>query len=281
MDNVVDGNYGLEEREVVLNDVHSGRKERNADSGSESPSPFQKESILGIMISTADPQEIYRYCDNIFSCEKSGTDKIYTPNPEIVLKADEDPEYRDILNRGSIVVPDGIGVVLASRFRHGKVKKRITGIGLLEHLIRVAAHSNKSVFLLGSRPGVAESAAVKMLEKYPDLVIAGTYHGYFTAEEEEAVVNQIAATKPSFLVVALGAPKQEKFIDKYAERIGVKAAIGVGGSLDVWAGNVRRAPRIVSKIGMEWLYRAVRQPSRIPRLAAIPKFLVKAFFFKQ
>lgn len=243
--------------------------------------PFERESVLGTMLTANPPSEVYAYCRSIYCCKKQYADRIYTPNPEIVMKAESDESYRDVLNRGHLVVPDGIGVVLASRFRRGRIRKRITGIGLLEHLIGVAADLGKSVYLLGSKQGVADSAAVKMLEKYPNLVICGTHHGYFGEADEERLVQQIAATKPDLLVVALGAPKQEIFIDRYADRIGAKAAIGVGGALDVWAGNVKRAPKFVSKMGLEWFYRAVTQPSRIPRLAAIPKFVFKAIFYKK
>lgn len=244
--------------------------------------PFEKEELLGTKISIGTPKEVFSYCDAIFDItDEGGAKKIYTPNPEIVMKAEKDPEYREVLNRGSIVVPDGIGVVLASRFRFGKIRKRITGIDLLEYLLVVAAKSGKSVYLLGSKPSVAERAGVRMLEKYPNLIVAGTDHGYFSKQEEDSLVNKIAATKPDFLVVALGAPKQEFFIDRYADRIGVKVAIGVGGALDVWSGDVTRAPKFVSKIGMEWLYRVIKQPSRIARLAVIPKFVFKAAFSKR
>lgn len=251
--------------------------------------PFAKEEILGTKITVGSPQEIYHFCRDIFetghdiekSCHSEGVTKIYTPNPEIVMKAERDQEYREVLNRGGLVVPDGIGVVLASRFRFGKIKRRITGIDLLEHLISVSADSGKSVYLLGSKPGVAETAGVRMVEKYPNLIIAGTHHGYFNQEEEQRLVNQIAATNPDLLIVALGAPKQEFFIDRYAERIGVRVAIGVGGALDVWSGNVMRAPKLMSGIGLEWLYRAIKQPSRIPRLAIIPKFVFKAAFTRK
>ncbi|MDO4753575.1 MAG: WecB/TagA/CpsF family glycosyltransferase [Bacillota bacterium] len=243
--------------------------------------PFEKEEILGTGITTASPQDVYQFCKTVFDQGAPAPVKIYTPNPEIVMKAEKDEQYRSVLNRGVLVVPDGIGVVLASRFRFGKIKKRITGIDLLEHLLSVAAESGKSVYLLGSRPGVAETAGVKMLEKYPGLIVSGTHHGYYNDEEEERLVDQIEAAKPDLLVVALGAPKQEIFIDRYADRIGINAAIGVGGALDVWSGNVERAPKFLSRIGLEWLYRVIKQPSRIPRLAIIPKFVFKSLFTRK
>lgn len=251
--------------------------------------PFAKEEILGTKITVGTPQEVYHFCSDLLEKGKENaksegfeeTTKIYTPNPEIVMKAEKDLNYREVLNRGSLVVPDGIGVVLASRFRFGKIKKRITGIDLLGHLLSVAAEQGKSVYLLGSKPGVAEEAGVRMIETYPNLIIAGAHHGYFGEDEERRLVSQIAATNPDLLVVALGAPKQEYFIDRYSAEIGVRAAIGVGGALDVWSGNVIRAPKFISKIGMEWLYRVIKQPSRIPRLAVIPKFIFKAAFTRR
>lgn len=210
--------------------------------------------------------------------DRPSTVKIYTPNPEIVMKAEKDPDYRAVFNRAELVLPDGIGVVLASRLKHGEINTRITGIGMLNELLALAEELGESVFLLGSKPGVSDKAAEKMKETFPSLEIAGTHHGYFKPEEEEDLAHQIADARPGLLVVAMGAPKQEFFIDKYQDLIRPKIAIGVGGALDVWSGNVKRAPKFISKIGMEWLYRAVKQPSRIPRLFAIPKFLFKAFF---
>ncbi len=280
---------------------------------------FDRENILGTGITLASPFEVEDFCESIFrgaGCAANADIaageravpgnidpanavlrlgmpgqrdyfgfgacvKIYTPNPEIIMKAERDSDYRAALNRGSLVVPDGIGVVLASKFRRGRVRERITGIGLLERLLGFAEKYGRSVFLLGASPGVADAAAAKMLEKFPKLVFAGKRHGYFTVDEERAVAEEIAAANPFLLVAALGAPKQEFFIDRYADIIGATAAIGVGGALDVWAGNVRRAPAFISKIGLEWLYRALSQPSRIPRLAVIPRFILKSAFTRK
>lgn len=243
---------------------------------------FEREFILGTGITLVSPGGAADFCERIFSGGSllGGAVKIYTPNPEIIMKADKASDYRDVLNRGALVVPDGIGVVMASKLRGGAVRERITGVGLLEQLLGFAEKYERGVYLLGSKPGVADDAAVRMKEKFPKLKIVGTHHGYF-GDDEESVVEAIAAAKPYFLVVALGAPKQEFFIDKYAESVGASVAIGVGGALDVWAGNVKRAPRFVSRIGMEWLYRALSQPSRIPRLAAIPKFIIKTAFTRR
>ena len=132
-----------------------------------------------------------------------------------------------------------------------------------------------AVYLFGSAPGVAETAAENMQKSYPDLRIAGVHDGYYNADEEEGIVSSINASGADFLCVALGAPKQELFIYRHKDALNVKAAMGVGGSLDVWAGVVERAPEGWRKSGFEWLYRILRQPKRIVRMGALPLFLLK------
>ena len=127
---------------------------------------------------------------------------------------------------------------------------------------------------------MAELAAVKMQEKYPGLVIAGSHHGYFKPEEEDAIVEEINRSGAEFLCVALGSPKQEEFVARHRDRLKVKAAIGVGGSLDVWAGTLKRAPEFYQKHGLEWLYRFVQEPARYKRMAALPAFMCKVMASK-
>jgi N-acetylglucosaminyldiphosphoundecaprenol N-acetyl-beta-D-mannosaminyltransferase len=155
------------------------------------------------------------------------------------------------------------------------LRERVTGIDLLEDILSQLNRTGQSIYLLGSKPGISERAAEEMIKQYPNLKIAGTYHGYFTKDEETEIIEQINRVSPDCLCVALGSPKQERFIYKYRGLLKTKVAIGVGGSLDVWAGELKRAPDFYRKFGLEWLYRLIQQPSRYKRMAALPVFMIK------
>jgi len=203
---------------------------------------------------------------------------VFTPNSEILLEAVKNRELEDVLNGGQLVVPDGIGVVIASKFYGTPVKERVAGYDLLLRLMKAAGSMNKSVYLLGGKPGIADEAAIKLTEKYDGLRIAGTRDGYFGTEEEEQIINEINAGNADILLAALGAPKQEKFIYNNRSALKVRIAMGVGGSFDVIAGKVKRAPEFYQKAGLEWFYRLMKEPWRIGRMMRLPKFIALAFF---
>ena len=212
---------------------------------------------------------------------RDGCSIIVTPNSEIVVNAGKDTELKGIISTADLIIPDGIGLVYASKLLGFPLKERVTGIDFLYRALGLLEKEQKSVFLLGGRPqgkgalSVAETAAMRMKEKFPGLRIAGTHHGYFNDEEELKIVEEINRSGADFLCVALGSPKQEKFMGRYRGELLVKAAIGVGGSLDVWAGTVKRAPKFFRDHGLEWFYRFVKQPARYKRIAALPKFMIK------
>lgn len=200
---------------------------------------------------------------------------IVTPNSEIVMNASKDKELMEIINTADLVIPDGIGLMYASKVMRQPLKERVTGIDFLEGTLNLLNSMGKSIYLLGSKPGVAEKAAENMKKKYPNMQIAGTHHGYFKEADEKDIVDKINAATPDFLCVALGAPKQEKFINKYKYMLKTKSAIGVGGSLDVWSGELKRAPKFYRENGLEWLYRLIQQPSRYKRMAVLPLFMLR------
>lgn len=206
---------------------------------------------------------------------------IVTPNSEIIVNAGKDKELADIIESADLIIPDGIGLVYASRLIGQPFKERVTGIDFLSRAFEVMAAEGKSVYLLGSLPGkdgdqsTAKLAAMKIKETFPGIIIAGTHHGYFSKESEKDIVEDINKSKVDFLCVALGSPKQEKFIASHRKNLNVKVAIGVGGSLDVFAGTMKRAPEFYRKHGLEWLYRFVKEPSRYKRLFALPEFMIK------
>jgi N-acetylglucosaminyldiphosphoundecaprenol N-acetyl-beta-D-mannosaminyltransferase len=199
---------------------------------------------------------------------------IVTSDGASIVRAHDDAEYQDIVQHADIVTADGRGVVWMARVLGLAVTDRVSGVDMMDRLCQIAAEKGYSVYLIGGQPGVAEEAAREMQRRYPALTVAGVQHGYFSPEEEPAVVQAIAAAKPDILFVAFGAPRQEKWIRRHQEAIGASVAIGVGGSFDVFAGRVARAPLWMQKAGLEWLYRALREPKRLPRLWALPRLVM-------
>jgi len=231
-------------------------------------------NILGTNVSRVTMDEAVKIAMGFLESDKP--DVIYTPNSEIILYASENKEYEDVLNSADLIIPDGIGVVYGAKIVGKPLYERVAGYDLVCRMFAEMAKLGKSVFLLGAKPGVALTAAQKLTETYPGLVISGTHDGYF--KNDDAVIDIINEAKPDFLLVCLGFPKQEMWINKNKGRINAKALIGAGGCLDVFAGNVLRAPDFYCKHGIEWLYRLVKQPSRFVRMLALPKFGLKVLF---
>lgn len=229
-------------------------------------------NILGVNIDNITAAEALDKAEQLVKSD--GVSVIYTPNPEIVMAAYEDSEFCGVLNSADMCVPDGIGVVYGSRIIGKPLPERVAGFDLSMGLMERMSKFGGRVFLFGSKPGVADEAAEKLTQKYPGIEIAGTRNGYFADSDEEEIVNEINSSNADLLMVCLGAPKQEKWINKYKDRLNVKLCIGAGGSLDVVAGNVKRAPEIFIKLNLEWFYRLCKQPSRIGRFMALPKFIL-------
>jgi len=208
-----------------------------------------------------------------------GGEKAYivTPNPEIVWTCRRDAVLRDAVNGAGLVLPDGIGIVMGARIL-GKPLRcgRVPGIDFAASLFDKMALSGGSVYLLGSKPGVAEEAGARLAEKHPGLVVAGAADGYFT--DDEPVIGRINAAKPDLILVCLGAGKQELWMSGNISRLSASLCAGLGGSLDVFAGRVRRAPVFFQKLGLEWFYRLIRQPSRIKRMIKLPLFVLAVVF---
>ncbi|MBF7081612.1 WecB/TagA/CpsF family glycosyltransferase [Desulfallas sp. Bu1-1] len=199
--------------------------------------------------------------------------RVITLNPEFLYRAvSAEPLLLELVRRADLVTADGEGIVWAGRVAGTPFPERVTGIDLMLRLVRRAAAEGWRVYLLGSAPGVAGEAAANLQRKYPGLQVAGTHHGYFKPDEEELVVRQVKQAAPQLLFVALGAPRQELWIDRHVDRIGPVVAMGVGGSFDVVAGRVARAPRWMQRMKIEWLGRLIREPSRWRRMLVLPKF---------
>ena len=230
-----------------------------------------KEMILGVKVDTDNYDElIKKLFQRIETKEKA---LVVAINPEKLMKAKEDQSLKDLLNRAEFQIPDGIGVILASKLNKGNIKTRVTGIDMMDRIVREAARTKKSIFLYGAKPGVAESAAEALKFTYASLIIAGTQDGY--EKDNEKVINKINEAKPDILFVAMGSPKQEQWIEANRDRLHPTIYQGVGGSFDVLAGNIKRAPEFFQKTGLEWFYRLAKEPSRIKRQMALPIFLLE------
>lgn len=232
---------------------------------------MEKVDVLGCKFDNVNMQEAVDICKGFIKSDKGNL--IVTPNPEIVMRAKDDEEFKNIINSAELVIPDGIGIIKAGNILKTPLKERVAGYDLICNLLELGKDGSISFYFFGSKPGYAEEAKQKMEEKYPNIKILGTHTGYFKTEEEEAIVGEIRSLKPDVLLVGIGAPKQEKFINKYKNEGFFKIGIGCGGSIDVLAGEVKRAPKLFIKLHLEWLYRLLKQPSRLGRMMVLPKFM--------
>nr|WP_033169349.1 WecB/TagA/CpsF family glycosyltransferase [Selenomonas sp. ND2010] len=206
---------------------------------------------------------------------------IATANAEMIMRATHDKELQAILNDAALVVPDGAGTVWAAHHLGHDMPERVAGFDLAQELMRIAPQRKRRVFFFGSAPGVAEKAKAKAEELYPGIEIVGVRNGFFTEKDEPEIIAQIKEAKPDLLLAALGVPKQEKWLYKHKEELGVPVSIGVGGTLDVMAGVMKRAPLWMQKAKLEWLFRGMLQPKRAGRLMALPKFVLKVHAAKK
>ena len=201
-----------------------------------------------------------------------GAHYVVTPNPEIVETCRDNPAAAEAVNGADLVLPDGIGILYGAKILKTPLKMRVPGIEFGEAMIAYCAEAGKKVYLLGAAPGVADAAAENLKKKYPELSIAGTHDGYF--KEDAPVVQAIRDSGAELALVCLGAPKQELWMQAHASETGAKLLLGLGGSLDVFAGVAERAPKFYCDHNLEWFYRLIKNPSRIGRMMKLPLFLI-------
>ena len=194
-------------------------------------------------------------------------------NPEKIMKAQEDEELRQLLNRADYQIPDGIGVILASKLKKGNIQSRVTGIDMMLTLCDVATKNGKKIFMYGGKPGVADKAKVELEKQFPGIQIVGTLNGY--EKDEQVIIERINEHKPDIIFVALGSPTQEYWIVNHMDKVTPMIFQGVGGSYDVISGNLKRAPEAFQKMGLEWFYRLIKEPWRFKRQLILPQFLIK------
>lgn len=199
---------------------------------------------------------------------------VVTANPEIVEYANAHQEYKDILMNADYIVPDGIGIIMASKLMKQPLVERITGFDLLHDLLKLADQHAYRVYFLGAEQNVIEKAAGILQRDYPNMTLAGYHHGYISVDDAELAAS-IAAVKPDIIITALGFPRQEEWVTLHNPLFEKGLFMGVGGSFDVIAGKVNRAPAIWQKLNLEWMYRLIQQPSRWKRMLVLPKFALK------
>ena len=227
--------------------------------------------VLGVLVDRGNMESASEKAKELI---KSGG-AIYTPNPEIIMKARADKKYKDILNSADMVVPDGIGVVYASKILKKPVCERVAGYDLTCNMLKYAAENGITVYIYGGRDGVAKQAAEKIHKDF-GTEVCGYEHGYH--KDDTVVIEDIKNKKPGILLVCLGAPKQEIWIHEHKDILPPCLMIGAGGSVDVLSGQTKRAPQLFIKLRLEWFYRLITQPSRFFRMLVLPKFLITVIF---
>ena len=228
-----------------------------------------KTDIMGIAFDNVTMQEALDKASAILQGDR--TCYAVTPNAEIAYEAMKDESLRALINGADLVLPDGAGVVLASKLLKTPLKQKVAGVDFADRLLSILEKTGGGLFLLGGKPGIAELAAQKMLEKHPKLHICGMNDGYF--KDEAPIIEKINAARPDVLFVCLGAPKQELFMKRHQNDLSCRLMIGLGGSLDSFAGTVKRAPKWMIKANLEWLYRLYKEPKRFGRMLRLPKYL--------
>lgn len=229
--------------------------------------------ILGIPVDSITMSEAVEKVGTFI--KDGGIHTIFTPNAEIMMAAHRDPALASILTGADMLTADGAGVVLASKILGRALPEKVSGFDLVKKVFETYAKNGIRCFIFGSKPGVAEAAAARIRNDYPGVVIEGCRNGYFTDKDDADIVDAINEAKADILIVALGAPKQEKWIKSHLDRLNCKVCIGVGGAIDVFSGNTKLAPDFFRRNGLEWFYRLCKEPKRAKRMLDLPRFMIR------
>ncbi|GAS85887.1 WecB/TagA/CpsF family glycosyltransferase [Paenibacillus amylolyticus] len=241
----------------------------------------QSTNIMGIPFPNVTMDQTVSILGKVVDQESTELFHVITGNPEIVMSCQNNASLRQVVDQAGLVTADGAGIVMVSRLRGGQLTERVTGCDLLFRLLKEGDRKHWSFYMLGAEESVSEQAVKVIAQRYPGVVVKGRHHGFFQADEEQQIVEEICSAQPDFLIVALGAPHAEHWINKYRHQLNARVAIGVGGSLDILAGKTKRAPAIWQKLNLEWLYRLLSQPSRWRRQLILPRFAVRALLFRE
>jgi len=243
-------------------------------------------NIFGIKIHNTNLEEVSEKLK--IYLEGKSLKTIYTPNTEIIMEAKDNENLKKIINNGDLVLPDGIGLVYGSRIKGRPLEMRVTGFDTSIRLLEIGDEYGYGIYLLGGKDGVAKDASINIKKEYEGIKVLGCHSGYFQgshlgiedSQEEEQIIDDINNKSPDIIFVGLGFPRQEIWIDRNKNKLKGKIIIGNGGVIDVLSGRVKRAPIIYQRLGLEWLYRLIQEPSRIKRQIALPKFIWEVLFNK-
>ncbi len=225
--------------------------------------------VLGVPVACLDLDGCLAKIEELIA--GGGSHLVATADSAGIMIAQSDPWLLAIYQSASLVTPDSYGVVWAVR-RQNRKTERVSGVDVAEALCRLSAQKGYRIYLLGAAPGIPEAAAERLALKHPGINIVGTHHGYFPPSEDAFVAQEVAAARPDILLVAMGIPRQEKFIVSTMGTISAKVAMGVGGTLDVFSGRAKRAPRFVQALRLEWLWRTLLNPKKLSKSRLLPKF---------
>lgn len=237
---------------------------------------MNKENILGVDVSPLSYEDLKKNIEK--DIENNKKSFIVAINPEKILKARKDEKLKELLNNATYEIPDGIGVIYASKLRKGNIKTRITGIDSMEMLCKLSEEKKYKIFMYGAKEETIKKAKENLEIKFSNIQIVGTINGY--EKDNDKIISSINKSKADIVFVALGSPKQEYWITENMDKVSAKIFQGVGGSFDVFSGNIKRAPKWMQKIGLEWLYRLIKEPKRIFRQIKLVKFLWLALIEK-
>ena len=225
--------------------------------------------LLGYKIFSDNKEELLKEIEN------KKRVNIISGNPEVLYNGIKNEFLKNSFTKeDALIIPDGVGTLLAAKINGIDITEKIAGIEVMNMLLEEARDKNLKVFLLGAKEEILIKCKEKIKESYDGIDIVGSNNGFFDLDNCDDLIEKINESKADILFVAMGAPRQEVFIEKYKDKLYCKIFMGVGGSFDVFAGNVNRAPQFMINIGMEWFYRVAKEPWRIKRLGSIPKFLV-------
>ena len=228
--------------------------------------------ILGIKINKVDMRQAIKEINNFIQVGRKAS--IITPNSEMIVLAQEDKELADTINNSDLSVADGAGVVLASKLYHDPLTERVAGFDLMQELLKLAFDNDYSLYFLGGAAGVVEEAVSNTCLKYPGINISGHHHGFLDSEMEMNIIKEINNLSPDILFLGMGVPLQEKFIKRNFKNLNVDVLMTVGGSFDVLAERVKRAPLWMQRLNLEWFYRLLQEPKRFGRMLALPRFVI-------
>ena len=237
-------------------------------------------TILGVPIDNVTKEEAGVITEKLIKESNKTCKMVFAPNVEFIMRAWKDKEFFELLNESSLSTPDSIGVIIGAKLQKKSFKERIPGQSYFRKIIELSNEKGYSIYLLGGAPGIPEKAKENLEKLFPKVNIVGVHNGYFDENVEKEIIKEINELQPNVLFVALGAPKQEKWIKKHKNELKVDVATGQGGTYDYEAGKIKRAPVWIQKIGMEWLWRLLKEPTRIKRQIVLPIYLFKVLFAK-